>query len=390
MSDNEGPEILAYLHSFDPGGVERTALRLCAAWQADGARVKVLMGRGTGVTRASAPQLDYIVYPSGFLRTAPFETLWMIHCLWKRVRAVRPDVIFCAGNSYTVVAVALRLLLGRSCPPIVAKVSNALDRRDMPRLGRPFYRLWLRIQARLIARWVAIAPGLDGEIAELMRVSRRQISIIADPSISAAEAAALAASRAGTWDASEGRLFLAVGRLARQKRFDLLIDAFARGARPADRLAIVGDGPWRRRLEARAARRGIADRVMLPGHRGELVPWFAHADALVMSSDYEGLPAVLVEALAAGLPVISTRSSPGVAVLLDDGLGRLVAPGDVAALAAAIAADLPAQQAEAAQARAAAFRIERAGPAWLDLLRRAARPVSGQVRQSHSEAVSEG
>ena len=227
MKDDEGPEILAYLHSFDPGGVERTALRLCAAWQADGAQVKVLMGRGTGVTRASAPQLDYIVYPS-VLRTAPFETLWMIHCLWTRVRAVRPDVIFCAGNSYTVVAVALRLLLGRSCPPIVAKVSNALDRRDMPRLGRPFYRLWLRIQARLIARWVAIAPGLDGEIAALMRVPRRQISIIADPAISPVEAAALAASRAGTREASEGRLFLAAGRLARQKRFDLLIDAFAR------------------------------------------------------------------------------------------------------------------------------------------------------------------
>src|SRR5437868_5763213 len=210
MTDDRGPEILAYLHSFDPGGVERPALRLCAAWQAQGARVKVLMGRETGTTRGSAPPLDYVVYPSGFLRTAPFETLWMIHCLWKRVRAVRPDVIFCAGNSYTVVAVALRLLLGRSCPPIVAKVSNALDRRDMPRLGRPFYRLWLRIQARLIARWVAIAPGLDGEIAELMRVPRRQISIIADPAISATEAAALAASRAGTRDAAEGRRFLAV------------------------------------------------------------------------------------------------------------------------------------------------------------------------------------
>ena len=99
---------------------------------------------------------------------------------------------------------------------------------------------------------------------------------------------------------------------------------------------------------------------------------------------------MLVEALAAGLPVISTRSSPGVATLLEDGLGRLVEPGDVAALAAALAADLPAQQAEAAQARAAPFRIERAGPAWLDLLRRAARPAAGHVRQSRSEAVSEG
>jgi glycosyltransferase involved in cell wall biosynthesis len=388
MSDDQGLEILAYLHSFDPGGVERTALRLCAAWQAQGARVKVLMGRETGATRGSAPQLDYVVYSSGIVPTAPFETLWMIRCLWKRVRAARPDVIFCAGNSYTVVAAALRLLLGRSCPPIVAKVSNTLDRRDMPRPGRPFYRLWLRIQGRMIGRCVAIAPGLDREIATLMRVAPGRISIIPDPAISAAEAAGLASAQAAPKVAAEGRLFLGVGRLVRQKRFDLLIDAFARGARPGDRLAIIGEGPCRRRLEARAARRGIEGRLLLPGHVGDLLPWFAHADVLVMSSDYEGLPAVLVEALAAGLPIISTRSSPGVTALLDGGIGRLVAPGDVPALAAALAADLPAQQIDRARARAAAFRIEQAGPAWLELLRCAARPVSGQVRQSRSEAVS--
>lgn len=388
MTGDAGPEILAYLHSFDPGGVERTALRLCAAWQEQGAKVKVLMGREAGVTHASAPDLDYIVYPSGSVRTAPFETLWMIRCLWKRVRAARPDVIFCAGNSYTVVAVALRLLLGRACPPIVAKVSNALDRRDMPRLGRPFYRLWLRIQGRMIGRWVAIAPGLDTEIATLMRVPWGRISTIADPAISGSEAAALAAAGATPKAEVEGRLFLAVGRLARQKRFDLLLEAFARGARPADRLAIVGEGSWRRRLEARAARLGIADRLLLPGHTGDLLPWFAHADALVMSSDYEGLPAVLVEALAAGLPVISTRSSAGVAALLD-GHGQTVETGDVPALAAALAADLPSRQVEAARARAAPFRTEHAAPAWLDLLRRAARPAPAQVRQSRGEAVSE-
>ena len=320
------------------------------AWQAHGARVKVLMGREHGATRASAPQLDYVVYPSGFLRTAPFETLWMIHCLWKRVRAVRPDVIFCAGNSYTVVAVALRLLLGRSCPPIVAKVSNALDRRDMPRLGRPFYRLWLRIQARLIARWVAIAPGLDREIATLMRVPHRRISVIADPAVSAAEAAALGVGRALPRDASEGRLFLAVGRLARQKRFDLLIDAFAQGARPGDRLAIIGEGPWRRRLEARAEDAGLKAgcscraivTISRPGSRMR-----TRSSCL---PTMKAFPAVLVEALAAGLPVISTRSSPGVTALLEAGLGRLVAPGDVPALAAAIAAELPVQHIEAARA----------------------------------------
>jgi glycosyltransferase involved in cell wall biosynthesis len=388
MIGDRGPEVLAYLHSFDPGGVERTALRLCAAWQGQGARVRVLMGRMTGVTGASAPPLDYLAYSSGIVPTASLETLWMIRCLWKQVRAARPDVIFCAGNSYTVVAVALRLLLGRSCPPIVAKVSNRLDRRDMPWFGRPFYRLWLRIQGRLIDRWVAIGPGLDAEIAALMRVSPDRISLITDPSINEAEAAALAAGRAGRRAPSDGRLFLAVGRLARQKRFDLLIDAFARGAQPGDRLAIFGEGPRRARLERRAARRGIADRLLLPGHCGDLAAWFAHADALVMSSDYEGLPAVLVEALAAGLPIISTRSSAGVTALLGGGLGRLVPTGDVDALAGALAAEVPARQDEAARARAAAVQVVRAGPAWLELLRRAALTRQDHVRQSGSEAVS--
>lgn len=388
MTGGRPLEILTYLHSFDPGGVERTALRLCADWQAQGARVKVLMGRSTGVTRASAPPLDYIVYPSGFVRTAPFETLWMIHCLWKRVRAVRPDVIFCAGNSYTVVVVALRLLLGRACPPIVAKISNALDRTDMPRLGRPFYRLWLRLQGRAIDHMVAIAPALRTEIVALMRVPPNRVAAIADPAIGEREAVRLQACRARAPRHPGERLFLSVGRLARQKRFDLLIAAFAQGCRPGDRLAILGEGPKRGRLEREIARLGLTGRVMLAGHCGDLAPWFAQADCFVLSSDYEGLPAVLVEALVAGLPVISTRSSAGVAALLDHGLGRLVDPGDLEALADALADDVLAQDVAGARARAMPFRIEQAGPAWLDLLRRAARPIAGQVRQSSDQAVS--
>jgi hypothetical protein len=73
----------------------------------------------------------------------------------RRIRRHRPDVLFCAGNSYTVVAVTMRLVLGRRCPPILAKISNDLTRADLPAVARPFYRLWLRIQGRLLIVWSA-------------------------------------------------------------------------------------------------------------------------------------------------------------------------------------------------------------------------------------------
>lgn len=388
MTTRRRLEILAYLHSFDPGGVERVALRLCTAWQAQGACVRVLMGRVSGRESIKPPALDYIVYSSGFFRTARVETLWMIYCLWRRVRAAPPDVIFCAGNSYTIVAVALRLLLGRTCPPVVAKISNTVDRPDMPRAGRPFYRLWLRLQGRLIGRWVAIAPALRQEIVDLMGVPPERVEAIRNPAIGAAEALTLRARRRKSMSGAPGRLFLAAGRLAPQKRFDLLIDAFHRGARADDRLVILGEGPLRGRLERQVARLGLAVRVRLPGHCADPGSWFAQADAFVLSSDYEGLPAVLVEALAAGVPVISTIASPGVAELLGHRrLGRLVPPGDADALAAALASDVAALDVEAARIAAAGFRIEQAGPAWLSLLETAARPAASAASPLWKEAA---
>ena len=375
--------ILACVHSFEPGGVERVGLRLCAAWQAAGAKVTVLLGRSDGAMRREAPRLNYVRYDSGPFSTAMCETAWMILCLWRQVRSARPDVIFCPGNSYTVVAVALRLLLGSRCPPIVAKVSNSLARNDMIAPVRLVYRLWLRLQGRLITLWVSMAASMRSEVAAAMGVSEAEIAVIEDPALDAGEASRLARARDDRMartradricGPSPGRLFLSAGRLSPQKRFDLLIHAFALAAAPRDRLVILGEGSGRRRLEALARRLGLDQRISLPGHRRDIAAWLAQADAFVLSSDYEGVPAVIVEAMAAGVPVVATNSSVGMDELLDRGrLGRLVACGDTAALAQAMAeAGTAHPDVEAARAQAARFRVERAAPAYLKVMRAAA------------------
>src|ERR1051325_9356782 len=102
MTRNSGTSVLCYLHCFDSGGVERTALRLCSAWAKSGAQVKLLIGRDEGRSKAEASGLEQVRFSSGRLSTERFETLWMILCLWRQLRRERPDVLFCAGNTYAI------------------------------------------------------------------------------------------------------------------------------------------------------------------------------------------------------------------------------------------------------------------------------------------------
>lgn len=359
--------ILTFLHSFEPGGVERVALRLVRRWREDGVDAPLFLGRTDGAMRAELGEgLDHHVPRQPPFAVAGFETLWMIATLPSIIRRMRPDALFCAGNSYAVVAVAMKLLLGRACPPILAKISNDLERRDMAWPVRMAYRLWLRIQGRFIDHFVAMAPGLEREIEALVRPAGKAISIIPDPALSRAQIDRLRAARQ-PGEEGAGRLFAAIGRLAPQKNFPLMLEAFAQVALPGDRLLIFGEGPERKVLETRAAQLGIADRVRFMGHVPDPALQFGRADAFLLSSDYEGVPAVLLEALAAGLPVIATECSAAMRLLLGDGaLGRLVPVGDLPAFAAAMAESPLPQDGPASLALARRFTLDAASSAYLD------------------------
>ena len=322
------------IHSFEPGGVERVALNLAAAWQADGAEVKVLLGRAGGAMQQTAPKLDYVVRPEP-VPTATFETLWMILAAWRWLRRERVNVLFAAGNTYAIVGIALKILLGERCPPIVIKISNDLARRDLPAPARWFYRVWLRVQGRWIDHFVGMATPMRAEIAAAMRVSDQRITIVEDPALEAAQFAALAAIPRSI-ALPRAPSYVAVGRLTGQKSFALLLRAFGRLTDPAARLVIVGEGDERAKLERLAQQLGISQKLSLPGHCDPL-PHLAAASALVLSSDYEGVPAVVIEALAAGLPIAGTDCSVSMQALTRHGaFGILVPPRDEAGLAGAM------------------------------------------------------
>lgn len=362
------------IHSLEPGGVERVALGLAIQWREAGHEVTVVLGRqgnsghgGSGL--CSAPALDYWSVPTR-LSTASWETPWMIHTLYSFLIEHRVDVVFCAGNTYAVVGAAMKLLLSNHCPPMVLKVSNALDRPDMAAPMRRGYAAWLRVQGRIFDALVALSEPMRREVRERMRVSGDQVRVIANPVLSRRRLIRLGRIRPAARSAW-GTRYLAAGRLAPQKNFPLMLQAFAAASRPDDRLTIAGEGPERARLQALCVQLGIAERVVFAGHVAAIDPLLEEADALLLSSDYEGLPGVVVEALAAGVPVLATDCCVSMASLVEhERTGLLVPPRESRAFADGIVRlrDMRGDP-ERARAIAARYELESAAARYIDLMR---------------------
>lgn len=360
------PRVLTFLHSFEPGGVERIALRMIRQWRRMGIEAPLFMGREDGPLRGElARDLAYEAPPQPAGGTASWETLWMILKLPAAIRRYRPDVLFVAGSTYTVVAVAMRLILGRDCPAIVVKISNDLARRDLHPVGRFFWRVWLRLQARSADRWVLMDESMAQDLPAAMAARRM---VIHDPALDRPRPVAVRTARA-----PGPRRFAAIGRLVHQKDFGLMLRAFALGAGEGETLTIFGDGPERDCLLAQASALGLDGRVTFAGHVPDAASHLPAFDILLMSSRYEGIPAVVLEGLAAGLALVSTDCGAGVRSLLGDGRFGRVVPRDETALAAAIAdPDLAPADPEQLAHHLARFTVERAAAAYADAFAEAA------------------
>lgn len=152
----------------------------------------------------------------------------------------------------------------------------------------------------------------------------------------------------------------AVGRLEPQKRFDLLLQAFAtlHARMPSLRLVIAGDGSLRQALASQRRALGLDDRVILTGHVTDVIPLHHAFDLFVQSSDYEGTPNAVLEAMAMHTPIVATEAG-GTAELVRDGEhGRIIRMGSAEHLAAAIQAALHDRDGTAAMAGRARARVE--------------------------------
>lgn len=187
---------------------------------------------------------------------------------------------------------------------------------------------------------VAVSQGVRDDLAQLMNISRERITVIYNPAVVRAEVREKAeAPLDHLWfKPDQPPVLLAVGRLQVQKDYSTLIQAVAqvRQTRPV-RLLILGEGNERPMLEALIKELGLEQDVNLPGFVMNPYAYMARASLFVLSSRWEGLPTVLIEALCCGAPVVSTDCPSGPREILRDGqYGQLVPVGESDALARAI------------------------------------------------------
>lgn len=219
---------------------------------------------------------------------------------------------------------------------------------------------------------VSVSRGLTEDLRENFGVDPARLHTIYNPAFRATFVASAQAPVEHPWFAQKDRpVVIAAGRLHHVKGFDVLLKAFAQLRERVDaRLIILGEGKERANLEVQVRELRLEDSVQLPGRMGSLAPWMSRADLFVLSSRREGLPAVLIEALAMGMNIVSTRCPSGPDEVLEEGRwGRLVPVGDAEALSAAMTEALahpPADRA-ALRARAASFSLERALEQYLHL-----------------------
>lgn len=168
---------------------------------------------------------------------------------------------------------------------------------------------------------------IDNGIAPAARIRVVPLGLNLERFASRREEAARATARRSLGIPDEAFVIVAIGRLVPIKRLDRLIDAFALVASrvPGSLLYLVGDGSEREALQARVASAGLLDRVTFVGWSGSTPDWYAGTDVVALTSDREGTPLALIEAAAAGRPVVATDVG-GVADVVADGATGFVVP----------------------------------------------------------------
>lgn len=315
--------ILSFAETLQGGGVERALLRMAAGWVERGHSVTLVLGSCEGPLAAEVPAGVTIVE----LGSRRYPILIRLAGV---IRRVEPDIVFCPGNYYTAISAITRLLLGRRTPPVVAKVSNALVRPEMARIFAWGYRRWLRMHPAFLDHVVAMTPAMAEEAIAEMAMPRGRVSVIANPPAEAIPDAAPP-------PLPDGRYIVGVGRLEPQKRWDRLIAALPRLADSSVKLLLLGEGTARTALAAQVAQLGLGARVLMPGHVSDPLPALKGATVAALTSDFEGVPGVIREALSQGTPVVATEASVAVREIIDaPELGTVVSREDGDALVAAL------------------------------------------------------
>jgi glycosyltransferase involved in cell wall biosynthesis len=353
------------------GGPSIQATRL-SALDRDGFETTLIHGRlGDGEGDMSyliAPDARAIYVPTLCRPLSPLNDLRTLFRLYRELAKARPSIVHThmakAGLLGRGAAAIYNMLRGASPRARVVHTyhGHVLEGYFSPLMTNVFIGLE-RLLARASDRIVAISPAIERELRDGFRIGNatqyRVVPLGFDLSgFANVDAPARAAARRALSLAADADVVSTVGRLTAIKQHRLFLETISETARSRPKLValIAGDGELRSGLEAYARELGIADRVRFLGWRRDLATIYGATDVFLLTSRNEGTPVALIEAMASGVPGVSTDVGGVKDVITSEAIGARVGDASAAALAAPILQYLadPARRLEAGtRARAA-------------------------------------
>jgi glycosyltransferase involved in cell wall biosynthesis len=356
MNQKTSRRLAVFLPSLVGGGAERVTMNLVREAARRSVEVDLVLVQAVGPYLADVPDSVNIV------DLGASRVLASIPALRRYLRRVRPEAMLTAISHANLAGIWAKRLAGVPTRLIVSEhdtlslaTQQAKSRRDrvIPYLVGKFYPGADGI--------IAVSAGVADDLATTTRIPRASIDVIYNPVITPDVVTASRAAADHPWLApGEPPVVVGIGRLTKKKDFVTMLQAFAevRRDRPA-RLIILGEGPERAELEALVHKLDLHADVALPGFVDNPYAFLSAASLFVLSSRWEGLPTVLIEAMFCGTPVVSTDCPSGPDEILQGGrYGTLVAVGDPAGMARAIIAALAGEVAPAPPESWHPYRLE--------------------------------
>jgi len=327
-------KIALFVSSFEAGGVQRIMVNLANELWDSGYIVQFVAVTNRGpLIKLINPQISVKHLDSK-------RVLFSLKELIKFFKSEKIDVFVSGQTHLNAIAIIAQKLAGNSSQMIVTEHNHmssvVREGRNWVNRLRP---LWAKLLYHFADDVVTVSAGVADDLSKVSGIRREKIKVVFNPAIDETLFRDKDLPVNHPWFQDTGSpIVLGVGRLAAQKDFSNLIQAIriANEERPI-RLIILGEGQERKNLEGLVDALNLSELVSLPGNVENPFAYMKNADLFVLSSAWEGLSTVLIEAMACGTSVVSTDCPSGPREILEDGkYGMLVPVGDAEALAEGI------------------------------------------------------
>jgi len=329
MKEFNTSNIAFFVPSLD-GGVGKVTAALALGMHEKNIHVEVWSASGPGgYSKELGQTLTMCHLGTGSVRSSFIPLI-------KMLRKQKPKIVFGASfHANCILILASRFIKQRPQIIIAEHTSLEVALKELSFFKRILMTALIRLLYPIANAHIAVSEGVAKGIAKYGGVNISGVSVISNPVVSDELFEKSKQAVSHPFFELDEPTILTVGRLSKEKDYSTLLTAFALANKEIpSRLIILGEGSERDNLEKMMCNLNIKDRVSIQGHKDNPYPYFVHSDVFVLSSTREGLPTVLIEALALGMKIVSTDCPSGPREILENGLyGTLVPIKDAVSLA---------------------------------------------------------